>query len=246
MPNFNGTVNIRDTGGTQDRIVLDGDAATATVGGNAANGRASVALGTGAVVHLIDAQSGVAQIGGPGAAGDLRVRDNGLNVVFDFDGSNGQADLGVDGHAGDLRMGDGASNRTVRIQGANANMTLGGGGQAGRLEVSNGAGVAQIYLDATAGEIGIKDWRLAVPDYVFEPDYDLLSLPDLQQFIDANGHLPDVPSAAEVAERGVALVEFSMILLRKIEELTCYMLDQNAQIETLNRRLAEVEASCRR
>jgi len=60
------------------------------------------------------------------------------------------------------------------------------------------------------------DW----PDYVFRPGYQLPSLSDTEKFIQANGHLPEVPKAAEVAANGVQLGEMNKILLKKIEELT--------------------------
>ncbi|MDR2270601.1 MAG: hypothetical protein LBF27_06815 [Sphingobacterium sp.] len=58
------------------------------------------------------------------------------------------------------------------------------------------------------------------PDYVFEPGYKLPSLSETERFIRENGHLPEVPKAAEVEENGIYLGEMNKILLKKIEELT--------------------------
>jgi len=58
------------------------------------------------------------------------------------------------------------------------------------------------------------------PDYVFSPGYQLPSLSDTEKFIQVNGHLPEVPKAAEVEANGVSLGEMNKILLKKIEELT--------------------------
>lgn len=58
------------------------------------------------------------------------------------------------------------------------------------------------------------------PDYVFSPGYQLPSLSEIEKFIQTNGHLPEVPKAAEVAANGVQLGEMNKILLKKIEELT--------------------------
>ncbi|MFV0267427.1 MAG: LamG domain-containing protein, partial [Draconibacterium sp.] len=52
-------------------------------------------------------------------------------------------------------------------------------------------------------------------DYVFEPDYRLKSLPEVEDFIKVNGHLPDIPSAKEVAENGIGLAEMNVLLLKK-------------------------------
>ena len=76
-------------------------------------------------------------------------------------------------------------------------------------------------------------------DYVFEPDYKLKSLKEVSSFIHTNGHLPDVPSAQEVEETGVDVSEMQSTLLRKIEELTLYILELNEEIETLKAQVKE-------
>jgi hypothetical protein len=95
-----------------------------------------------------------------------------------------------------------------------------------------------------------------VPDYVFESDYKLKNLSDLAAFIKENKHLPEVPSAKEMEQNGLMLAEMNLKLLKKIEELTLYAIDQNKQlvnqnekivnqnkeIETLQERLAKIEA----
>ncbi|MEM9700793.1 MAG: hypothetical protein AAF943_18650 [Pseudomonadota bacterium] len=72
--------------------------------------------------------------------------------------------------------------------------------------------------------------QLTVPDYVFADDYALRPLAEVQSFIDTHSHLPDVPSAADIAEDGLDMTEMQMTLLKKIEELTLYTLDQEATI----------------
>ncbi len=76
-------------------------------------------------------------------------------------------------------------------------------------------------------------------DYVFEKNYKLRSLQEVNAFIDKNGHLPEVPSAEEVKNNGVKLGEMDAILLKKIEELTLYMIEQNKKIEMLEKQLKE-------
>ncbi|MEQ9298575.1 MAG: CUB domain-containing protein [Cyclobacteriaceae bacterium] len=71
------------------------------------------------------------------------------------------------------------------------------------------------------------------PDYVFEADYDLKSLQDIQNYIDEYGHLPEVPSAMEFEESGMSLGEMNLLLLKKIEELTLHMIRQQAEIDSL-------------
>ncbi len=69
------------------------------------------------------------------------------------------------------------------------------------------------------------------PDYVFEPDYKLPALKDVETFLINNKHLPDMPTATEVEKNGIDLGDTQTILLKKVEELTLYMIDQNKKME---------------
>ncbi len=77
-------------------------------------------------------------------------------------------------------------------------------------------------------------------DYVFEPDYKLKSLDEIEQFIKENGHLPDIPSATQVQKNGVGLAEMNILLLKKVEELTLYIIDQQKEINSLKSDLTEI------
>ncbi|MDL1888381.1 hypothetical protein FBQ96_02145 [Nitrospirales bacterium NOB] len=94
---------------------------------------------------------------------------------------------------------------------------------------------------AVSGSVRIKDWTLAVPDTVFEQEYQLLDLDEVREYVHLNRHLPDVPSAAEVQRDGVSLGDFSMKLLKKIEELTLYVVQQHDTIRALEQRLDQIE-----
>lgn len=74
---------------------------------------------------------------------------------------------------------------------------------------------------------------LNVPDYVFEPDYDLLPLEKLASFIEKEKHLPDIPSAKEINDGGINMTAFQMKLLQKVEELTLYVVQQDASNQKL-------------
>jgi hypothetical protein len=79
-------------------------------------------------------------------------------------------------------------------------------------------------------------------DFVFEPGYHLLSLTELENYINENGHLPDIPTASYVEENGIEVGDMTAKLLQKIEELTLYVIEQNKRIERLekeNERLKE-------
>lgn len=83
----------------------------------------------------------------------------------------------------------------------------------------------------------IKDWA----DFVFHPDYRLAALPEVARYIRNHRHLPDMPSAAEVANDGVRLGDMQAKLLRKIEELTLHAIEQHKTIESLRARLQQLE-----
>jgi len=73
----------------------------------------------------------------------------------------------------------------------------------------------------------------ACADYVFDPDYQLRPIDELNQFIKENQHLPNVPSADTIKNTGVNMADFSGRLLEKIEELTLYTIQQEDTISQL-------------
>ena len=68
--------------------------------------------------------------------------------------------------------------------------------------------------------------NINIPDYVFESDYDLRPLQEVEEFIKVNKHLPNIPSATEFKEEGMDLGEMNARLLEKVEELTLYLIEQ--------------------
>jgi hypothetical protein len=78
------------------------------------------------------------------------------------------------------------------------------------------------------------------PDYVFEHDYNLMSLDELKTYIDANGHLPNIPSASEVERKGINVAETDKMLLEKVEELTLYILQMKEQMKLQEEKIEEL------
>ena len=76
-------------------------------------------------------------------------------------------------------------------------------------------------------------------DCVFEQDYPLKSLDEVKSFVDHNGHLPEVPSEAEVMKNGIIIGEMNSILLKKLEELTLYTIRQQQEIDALKKVLED-------
>ncbi len=100
----------------------------------------------------------------------------------------------------------------------------------------NGKAIAEEVRVEMAGD-GTGEW----PDYVFQPNYPLLSLSELEQSIQQNGHLPNIPSAAEVEADGIELGDMNRRLLEKVEELTLYVIELKKEIDALKQQKGTVE-----
>ncbi len=85
----------------------------------------------------------------------------------------------------------------------------------------------KLFVEGAIRARKLKIDQLTWPDYVFHVAYELRSLPEVERYIHIHHHLPDVPSAAEIEQEGLDVGETQAILLRKIEELTLYLIDQN-------------------
>ncbi len=88
-------------------------------------------------------------------------------------------------------------------------------------------------------EVRVRDtWA----DYVFEADYDLLSLTQVEEFIDENGHLPNTPSAEQVAAQGINVGAATVNQQEKIEELYLHLIALNKRLEKLEAENAKLKA----
>ncbi len=86
------------------------------------------------------------------------------------------------------------------------------------------------------------DLNVPAPDYVFKEDYKLRTIEELENFIKQNSHLPEIPSAKEFEQNGVMQAEMDMNLLKKIEELTLYTIQQQKEIESLKKENQELKS----
>lgn len=82
-----------------------------------------------------------------------------------------------------------------------------------------------------------EDWY----DHVFNADYKLMPLTDLEKYIDANKHLPDMPTTKEVMANGLDLGKTNGLLLKKVEELTLYLIDLKNDLEKTKKELKELK-----
>ena len=74
-------------------------------------------------------------------------------------------------------------------------------------------------------------------DYVFEPDYQLMPLSDVESFLKEHRHLPSIPSEKVMKEEGIDLAEMNVKMMEKIEELTLYLIEQNKELEKVKAEL---------
>lgn len=162
--------------------------------------------------------------------------DNGNLVV---QGINSFQD---DGHEGIVYLGD--MNHYIKGEYAYG-VKIGTYGAGDALFIREGSGAVGIgianppsgYKLAVDGKIIGEELKIknseAWPDYVFGDDYQLMTLEDLHSSIQANGHLPGIPTAKQVEENGLLVGDMQRRMMEKIEELTLYVLQLHAEIEAL-------------
>jgi len=101
------------------------------------------------------------------------------------------------------------------------------------------------YLMTVDGEILAEGITIqnstSWPDYVFESDYELRDLEEVEAFVNTHKHLPEVPSAKDV-EDGVSVGEMQKVLLKKVEELTLYTIQQEKSLAELKAENTELKA----
>lgn len=108
----------------------------------------------------------------------------------------------------------------MRIE-ANGNISIGTTDSKGYRLAVNGSAIA------TSMTVKLyANW----PDYVFKKDYKLPSLLEVKTYIDKNNHLPEMPSEKDISKNGINLGEIVKLQIKKIEELTLYLIEQNKQL----------------
>ena len=145
-------------------------------------------------------------------------------------GTTGAADLWVSGYNGIRMFTNGNTKPVMNLLGGN---------------VGIGTTDTKGYKLAVAGEMIAE--RVVVkltgtwPDYVFNKKYDLRPLEQVEQFINQNSHLLEVPSAQEITDKGIDVGAMNAKLLQKVEELTLYLIEQNKEIKSQSKELISLK-----
>lgn len=106
--------------------------------------------------------------------------------------------------------------------GGNGNVGIGTDSPVNKLEVNGTIRYKEVKVE-------VNNW----PDYVFEPNYELRTLEETEEYIEENKHLPEIPSAKEIEANGVELGEMNRLLLMKIEELTLHQIELLKEVQLL-------------
>ena len=178
---------------------------------------------------------------------------------------------------GKLGIGTSSPDGRLEIKGAGGQLKLTGGTVAAGLWTGHtdllhladwNTGNYGLTINMTTGNVGIGtkspnekltvngtvyskevkvDLSVPAPDYVFSDTYRLRSIRELEAYIRTNSHLPEVPSALELEKNGIKVGEMNMVLLKKIEELTLYIIDlkkENAALrDDVFKRIQDLESA---
>lgn len=121
---------------------------------------------------------------------------------------------------------------TLTVQ-ANGQVGIGTSSPDAPLTVAGNIHAREVRVTATAGGA----------DFVFADDYALPKLEVVAAFVKQNKHLPEIPSAAEMEANGLHLAEMNIKLLQKVEELTLYVIEQQKQMERMQREINELKTN---
>ncbi|WP_421977676.1 hypothetical protein [Roseivirga seohaensis] len=159
----------------------------------------------------------------------LAFGQTGLGYTVTMQTTNGSSTaswhLALSPYGGNVGIGTGNSNPAFRLDVSGTSRFT------QKMIAEDGIEAKKVKVTATPG---------SVPDYVFQPNYKLKTLNELETFIKANSHLPNIPNAKEIEINGQNLGEMQLKLLEKIEELTLYVIELKKENQQQQREIQKL------
>src|SRR5436189_984487 len=212
--------------GVVSTLFLGRDGSKVQLGNGADEAGTKLQITSGNDVGLPDAQSGYMMMGTQGSTNmvldnnEIQVRNNGAG-----------GHLYLQNGGGNVFIGDATNFNSSHRLGVNGNAVILGAVRIGETVTPGGYKLA-VDGKAICTELLVRlvpNW----PDYVFNNQYKLRGLNEVEEFIKKNNHLPGIPSAKEVESNGVNVGEMQKLQMEKIEELTLYIIELKKEIEKL-------------
>ena len=162
-------------------------------------------------------------------------KSNEATSLFLWQGGVGSGHIGFRPNDNNLyivnSLSDGAiTNPAAIVLTSNGNVGIGTANPAYKLDVLGTIRAQEVLVDMNG-----------VPDYVFAKDYKLRSIEQVSTYVQQNHHLPEIPSAAEMQQNGVSLNTMQLQLLKKVEELTLYAIEQQKEIQALKEEMRQMK-----
>ncbi|HEX8061161.1 MAG TPA: hypothetical protein VF473_09515, partial [Cyclobacteriaceae bacterium] len=110
----------------------------------------------------------------------------------------------------------------------------------GNIGIGTASPDAKLAVKGTIHAQEVKvDLSVPGPDYVFANEYRLPTIEEVKAFIQENHHLPEVPTAKEMKNNGVNVGEMNMLLLKKVEELTLYVIQLKSELDEVKKKVKD-------
>ena len=181
----------------------------------------------------------------------IRVRNNGY-VGIGYNGTSYGRPLNIEGSGMNFYYNVSTYGGSI-FPNIDGSMTLWAPSSSINLQPTTGAVTIGTYTAAAGYKLSINGKAICEelkvqlstgwPDYVFNPDYNLMPIDDLEKSISINKHLPNMPSAADItADNGFEVGDMTIRLLEKVEELTLYIIELNKKNNRLSKELESVKA----
>lgn len=91
-------------------------------------------------------------------------------------------------------------------------------------------------------QLVVKDPSAGWPDYVFEDNYNLITLKEIEEYIKTNKHLPGIPTAETIKQEGITVGEMQIKQMEKIEELTLHLIEKDKEVNNLKEENLDLKA----